>query len=558
MSGNYLYYGDNLDILRRYIKDESVDLIYLDPPFKSNQDYNVLFKERNGTLSVAQIKAFEDTWCWDQTAEQSYQETVELGGKVSQVLQGFRLFLGKNDMLAYLSMMAPRLLELRRKMKPTASIYLHCDPVASHYLKLVMDAVFGPENFLNEVAWKRTYSHGSAKRYGPLHDVILFYAKTDAYFWKGLKAGHDPTYVEKHFRYTDEATGKKFQAISLTGAGVRHGDSGRPWRDINPTAVGRHWALPGRVLAGLKIEKTTVQEALNALDAAGRIYWPKKEAGTPRLKWYADDSEGVAIPDMWTDINPTGAQAAERLGYPTQKPEALLERIIRASSKEGDLVLDPFCGCGTTVAAAQKLNRRWIGIDVTHLAIGLIKDRLRDMFGQEIEKNYNVVGEPKDMHSAEALAATDRIQFQCWAIHLTIGRTIEPKWGADGGIDWRLWFHDEPNGKTKQIILSVKSGHVSVKDLRELHGVIDREEAQIGVLITLEPPTRPMRREAAAAGLYRSPWGKHSRLQILTIEELFAGKRIDYPSVANVTLKRARKVRRHRRAHQGDLPATHE
>jgi site-specific DNA-methyltransferase (adenine-specific) len=558
MPENTLYYGDNLDILRRYVKDESVDLVYLDPPFKSNQDYNVLFKERNGTLSVAQIKAFEDTWCWDQTAEQSYQETVELGGKVSQVLQAFRLFLGKNDMLAYLSMMAPRLLELRRKMKPTATIYLHCDPVASHYLKLVMDAVFGPENFLNEIIWKRTSAHSGSKRWGPVHDAILFYAKSDVFVWNPIFQDYSEEYVEQFYRFSDDKG--RFRVGDLTGAGTRTGESGQSWRGVNPTEAGRHWAVPNKVLEelfGKEYASWTVQEKLDALHKQDLIYWPPK-GKIPGFKRYFNEKGGVPIVDVLTDINPIGAQAAERLGYPTQKPEALLERIIRASSNEGDTVLDPFCGCGTTIAAAQKLNRRWIGIDITHLAIGLIKDRLRDMFGQEIEKNYNVIGEPKDVHSAETLAATDRIQFQCWAIHLTIGRTIEPKWGADGGIDWRLWFDDEPNGKTKQIILSVKSGHVSVKDLRELHGVVDREEAQIGVLITLKSPTTPMRREAAAAGFYRSPWGKHSRLQILTIEELFAGKRIDYPSVANVTLKRARKVRRHRRAHQGDLPATNE
>ena len=403
---NLLYYGDNLDVLRRHVADETVDLIYLDPPFNSNATYNVLFAEQNGTKAAAQILAFGDTWHWDQTAAEAYQEVVEAGGRVSQAMQAFRQFLGDSNMLAYLSMMGPRLMELRRVLKPTGSIYLHCDPTASHYLKMLMDAVFGPENFLNEISWKRTYSHGSAKRYGPLHDVLLFYAKTEGYFWKSLKVEHDPAYIEKHFRCVDETTGKKFQAISLTGAGTtRTGESGQPWRGINPTAVGRHWALPGKVLAALKIDKTTTQEALDALDSAGRIYWPKKESGTPRLKWYIDDTEGVAVPDMWTNINPISAQAAERLGYPTQKPEALLERIIQASSKEGDVVLDPFCGCGAAVAVAQRLNRRWIGIDITHLAVNLIKVRLRDAFGDAAK--YDVIGEPVSVEDAQALADAD-------------------------------------------------------------------------------------------------------------------------------------------------------
>lgn len=543
MSKNLLYYGDNLEVLRRHIPDESVDLIYLDPPFNSNQDYNVLFREHHGERAAAQIKAFEDTWRWDLGAEAAYREVVEAGGRVSQAMQAFRTFLGESDMMAYLAMMAPRLIELRRVLKPTGSIYLHCDPTASHYLKMLMDAVFGPENFRNEIVWKRTHAHGSSRRYGPVHDTILFYTKDREYVWTNPRLKHDPEYIAKHFRHVD-ADGRRFQAISLTGAGVRRGESGQPWRNVNPTASGRHWALPGKVLRALGIEAGSIQERLDALDRAGLIYWPKGGDGVPRLKWYADQLEGVAVPDVWTDIPPIAAHAAERLGYPTQKPEALLERIIRASSNEGDVVLDPFCGCGTAIAVAQKLKRRWIGIDITHLAIGLIKSRLHDMFRDDVA--YEVHGEPTTIEEAKVLARDDPHEFQVWALGLVGARKGEVKKGADRGIDGRLYFHDEASGgRTKQIIISVKAGHVSVSHVRDLRGVVEREKAEIGVLISLEEPTSAMRTEAAAAGFYASPWGKHPRIQLLTIAELLDGRGIDYPRTAgsNVTLKRAPRVK---------------
>ncbi len=553
MAENKLYYGDNLDILRRYISDESVDLIYLDPPFKSNQDYNVLFQEQNGSRSKAQIKAFEDTWRWDREAARAYADTVEKGpDQVSRTMQAFRMVFGENDMLAYLAMMAPRLVELRRVLKPSGSIYLHCDPAASHYLKILMDAVFRPENFRNEIVWKRTHAHGSSRRYGPIHDTILFYSKTDQYAWTGLTQPHDPEYMGKHFSHRDPNSGRHFQPISLTGAGVRRGDSAKPWRGVNPTEVGRHWALPGEVISRLGITGVSVQEKLDALDAGALIYWPRKSGGAPRLKWYADELEGAALSDDWGDIHPISARARERLGYPTQKPEALLERIVKASSSEGNLVLDPFCGCGTTIAVAQRLKRHWIGIDITHLAVALIKHRLKDAFPDKVLANgslqpvveYDVVGEPVSLPDAKALANQDPYQFQYWALGLVGARPAEPKKGADRGIDGRLYFHDEAKrGQTKQIILQVKSGHTTVAHVRDLRGVLDREKAQMGVLITLEEATQSMRIEAASAGFYESPgWGKkYPRLQVLSVAELLGGKRIDYPPSreVNVTFNKA-------------------
>ena len=541
---NRLYYGDNLQVLRDYIPSNSVDLVYLDPPFNSRQDYNVLFAEKDGSRSASQITAFKDTWEWNEEAARSYEEVVESGGRVADAMRAFRTLLGGSDMLAYLAMMAPRLVELRRVLKETGSIYLHCDPTASHYLKLLLDAVFGPERFLSEVIWKRTFAHSSSKRYGPVHDVILFFSRTGNEIWKDLRTEHSDEYLIKHFKYIDEATGKNFSPITLTGSGVRNGESGKPWRGVDPTRVRRHWALPGEILSELGIGDGTVQERLDALDEKGYVYWPSKEDGTPRLKWFADDLKGMAIGDVWTDISPISANAKERLGYPTQKPESLLERILRASSNEGDVVLDPFCGCGTTVQVAQKLNRRWIGIDITHLAIGLIKTRLDDTFGHEIRKTYEVIGEPTDVAGAAQLAEENKYQFQYWALGLCGARPTEGiKKGADRGIDGRLNFHDDRSGATKQVIFSVKGGHnIGVAEVRDLIGVLDREKAQIGVYISFAEPTKPMLREAAEAGFYTSADGsRYPKVQLLTVKDLLEGnKRVERPlHVRDVTFKQA-------------------
>lgn len=279
---NALYYGDNLDVLRRHVRSESVDLVYLDPPFNSNQDYNVLFAERSGKRAAAQIKAFEDTWRWDQAAAAAFQEVVESGGKVSQVMQGFLISLDPSDLLAYLSMMAPRLVELRRVLKPSGSLYLHCDPSASHYLKQLMDAIFGPGNFRNEIVWKRTFAHGGARRFGPVHDVLLFYSRSDAYRWQSIHVEYSESYVRDFFRFQDP-DGRRYRSTILTGSGVRRGASGQPWRGIDPTASGRHWAIPGYVrdLLGDPPPRDT-QEALDRLDEIGRVLWPDKPGGAHR------------------------------------------------------------------------------------------------------------------------------------------------------------------------------------------------------------------------------------------------------------------------------------
>ena len=554
MDSNSLYYGDNLDILRRYVRDESVDLIYLDPPFNSNQTYNVLFQERDGSQSASQIKAFGDTWHWDETAARSYEETVEAAGQVAEAMQAFRKLLGTNDMLAYMSMMAPRLVELRRVLKPTGSLYLHCDPTASHFLKLLMDAVFGSANFRTEIIWKRTSAHSDTKQgrkqHGRIHDVLLFYTKTDDWNWNPVYTEYDSEYVEDFYRFVEPGAERRYQKGDLTAA-KPGGDTSYEWRVKRQ--VDTEWLADlddewGRPIPGWEYKGVTPyqgrywaysKEGMRGFALAGRLVYSRN--GMPRYKRYLDEMPGVPLQDLWGDIRPIAAQAAERLGYPTQKPVALLERIIQASSNEGDVVLDPFCGCGTTIAAAQKLDRRWIGVDITQLAISLIRYRLGDSFGKDCR--FEVIGEPTSLPDATALAEQDPYQFQWWTLGLVKARPADEKKGADQGIDGRRYFHDEKGGKTKQIIFSVKAGHVTVSHIRDLVGVISREKAEIGAFLSLEPPTSPMRREAASAGFYKSPWGKHPRIQLLTIEDLLGGKSIDYPQATDVTFKKAQRVR---------------
>ena len=418
---NKLYFGDNLQILRDYVADESIDLIYLDPPFNSQANYNVLFGEKNGSQSQAQITAFEDTWHWGQEAEAAYHEVVAQGlKKLADVMQAFRSFLGQNDMMAYLIMMAPRLAELHRILKPTGSVYLHCDPTASHYLKLTMDAVFDPRNFKNEITWKRTTAHGDsrqgAQHFGRNVDTILFYTKSNDYLWNQQHVEYAKSYVDSRYRHVDPTSGRRYFLDNIIGPGGAA--KGNPQYEF--LGVTRYWRYS--------------RERMEQLYKEGRIVQPRPGA-VPRYKRYLDEMKGQPLQALWTDIDPINSQAKERLGYPTQKPEALLERIITTSSNEGDLILDPFCGCGTTINVAERLHRRWIGIDITHLAIALIRNRIQDTFGPELLP-YEVIGDPKDMAGARALAEYDRYQFQWWAVGLVSARPAQDKKkGADSGID---------------------------------------------------------------------------------------------------------------------------
>jgi len=526
---NKLYYGDNLDVLRRYIPDQSVDLIYLDPPFNSRQDYNVLFAEKDGNRSAAQITAFKDTWEWNLEAERAYQEVVEAGGRVADALRAFRTLLGGSDMLAYLAMMAPRLVELRRVLKESGSIYLHCDPTASHYLKLLMDATFGPQMFRSEIIWKRTNTHSDSKRWSDVSDSILYYGKSSSVIWNPPYAEHSEKYLETKYRYNDDKG--RYRLDNMTSPSPRP-NMMYEWNGFPSPPLGWRYS----------------QETMAKLDSEGRIWYPDSKSKRPQLKRYLEQSSGVLMGNVWTDIFPINSQAQERLGYPTQKPEALLERILKASSNEGDVVLDPFCGCGTTVQVAQRLNRRWIGIDITHLAIGLIKTRLDDAFGHDIRKTYTVIGEPTDVAGARQLAEENKYQFQYWALGLCGARPNEAiKKGADRGIDGRLYFHDDNSGASKQIIFSVKGGqNIGVSEVRDLIGVLQREKAEIGVYISFEEPTKPMQREAAEAGFYTSADGsKYPRLQLLSIKDLLEGnKRVERPlHVRDVTFKKAPRSR---------------
>ena len=521
---NTLYYGDNLVVLRESIQDEAVDLIYLDPPFNSNATFNLLFSSK-GHKSNAQIEAFEDTWHWGPQAEEEFTQILRSPNTdVAEMMQAMRSFLGENDMMAYLTMMGTRLLELHRVLKPTGSIYLHCDPTASHYLKILMDGVFGPRFFLNEIIWKRSYGHGDSKRsIGRSHDTLLLYTKSEAHTLNRFFHEHDPRYIEGFFRHEDERG--RYKLENLTSPSPRPNLT-YPYKGYPPPAKG--WRVNPKRMA--------------QLDHEGRLYFPKKREGRIMKKVYLADLEGQPMTDVWTDIRLLSAHDAERLGYPTQKPVALLERIIEASSNPGDLVLDPFCGCGTAVHAAQKLERQWIGIDITHLAISLVEKRLRDAFPGI---TFNVEGTPVDIDGARDLALRNKYQFQWWACHLVNAQPYQgKKKGADGGIDGLIFFEDE-KGKSKRVLVSVKGGeNVGLTMVKDLIATVQGEKAQVGLFVTLTPPTRPMIAEAARAGYYDSPLGKsYPRLQILTIAGLMDGtERPQYPLAESggMTFKRAK------------------
>ena len=518
---NTLYFGDNLPILRDYIPDESVDLVYLDPPFNSNASYNVLFKEQSGEASSAQIQAFTDTWEWTLEAERTFrQEVVEnprTPRSVVEMVSAFRQFIGSNTMMAYLVMMAPRLVELHRVLKPTGSIYLHCDPTASHYLKVLMDAVFGKEYFRTEISWKRTSAHSDTKQgrrqHGRIHDILLFYSKSDEWQWNPVYVPYDASYVETFYKFVEPETGRRYRLDNLTGPGGAA--KGNPECEV--MGVRRHWRYSrGR---------------MDALIREGRIV-QRRPGAVPAYKRYLDEMPGVPLQDFWSDIGPIASQASERLGYPTQKPQALLERIIQSSSNPGDVVLDPFCGCGTAIAAAHKLDRSWIGIDVTHLAVALMKNRLKTAFNLLPARDYQVVGEPVDVGGARALADQDRYQFQYWAMSLleALPRDQGRK-GADRGIDGVVYFLDGPKRTTQKAIVQVKSGRVSSPHIRDLKGTLERESAVLGLFITLEEPTRDMLVEAASAGFHHSDvWQRdYPRVQIRTVGELLAGVEFEVP-----------------------------
>jgi len=502
---NDLYFGDNLTVLRESIADASVDLVYLDPPFNSNANYSHLFKDESGQVSGAQIEAFEDTWHWDDMVsgraltdlrDSPYQDAADM-------LDAMVGFLGKNPMTAYLTMMGVRLVELHRVLKGTGSLYLHCDPTASHYLKVLLDAVFGARNFRNEIVWKRSVTKGDArKKFSDDQDIILFYTKGTEYHFANVHTEGDEEY-KKRFNHDDNDGRGPYHLAPL--------DSPNPRPNLMFEYKG--YAHPPK---GWRVSI----EEMKKLDAEGRVWFPKNPNGRLRRKLFFEDQLGPKIGSVWTDIKPLQGASQERLGYPTQKPVALLERILNASSNPGDVVLDPFCGCGTTVHAAQKLGRKWIGIDITHLAIGLIETRLYDAFGEDAQ--FEVHGVPKDLAGAQDFFDRDdrtKKEFEKWAVRLIKAYAQGGgRKGADGGIDGVFRFGRD---KEHKAIVSVKGGrNIGVAMIRDLDAVVTEQKAQIGIFLTLHPPTKPMVDWARGAGTFEvDGFDPVARLQIVTVEE---------------------------------------
>ncbi len=504
MKTNVLYFGNNLPVLREKIADESIDLCYCDPPFNSSRNFFVLFKDRTGQASAAQENAFEDTWTWNEDSEAAYKELVVAcpNRDLATTTEALRSFLKETPMMAYLVAMAVRLFEIHRALKPTGSFYLHCDPTASHYLKVLLDVIFGPENFRNEIIWKRTNTHSDSKTWSRVSDTIFFYTKSAKFTW-------NPTYLplsEKH-------VASKYRAVDENGRRYTLSDMRSPnprpnlmyeWKGHQPHANG--WAYS--------------KETMAKLDAEGRIWYPDDKAKRPRLKRFLDSQPGTLMGNVWTDIPPINAQAGERLGYPTQKPLALLERIINASSRPGDVVLDCYCGCGTTVTAAHKLGRQWIGIDVTAVSVAIIKSRLENSF-DDLKGRVEVDGFPQDFESARQLFEMDPHRFQVWACTLIDAYPLTKK-GADGGIDGWLNFLDLDDTPQRAVV-QVKGGKVGVGHVRDFCHVVAREKAALGFFLCLADVSEPMRTEATKEGFWTDAGRRDfPRVQLLSVADLLA------------------------------------
>lgn len=567
MDKNRLYYGDNLKVLKaegqHRIDSESVDLIYLDPPFNSEQIYNVVFATAPGDPS-AQIHAFDDTWKWTTETSRTYNFLVNEGGlptAPAEALRAVHTLVRESPMTAYMTNMAPRLVELHRVLKSTGSLYLHCDPSASHYLKIMLDAIFGPRCFRSEIIWRRTGAHGKARRWTPVHDVILFYTKTDGdgYTWNRPTLPYMKGHVEEYFEQDGDEWRTSYYGNVMTGSGLRGGESGKPWKGIDPSAKGRHWAIPGKLVedAGEDFTGMSQHEKLDRLYELGFITIEPGEAW-PIYSHTIKPSDGVTAPDIWAyqpytegtvfDLtapnftSPRGIDAdvrwlsprdRERMGYPTQKPVGLLERIIKASSNPGDVVLDPFCGCGTTLDAAIRTGRRWIGIDITYIAVDLIRNRLETTHGSAINDTYDVLGVPEDLAAAHALFERDPLEFERWAVSLVRG-TPNTKQVGDRGIDGNIRYYRGKKEKPGRIAVSVKGGRqLNPQMVRDLGGVVAQDDSiDGGVLITLWKPTRGMLQAADTAGNYEDiVKNSYPKLQILTVEELLTGTRASTPTV---------------------------
>lgn len=550
MSGIF-YHGDNLDVLRYWIDPESVDLVYLDPPFNSQQDFNLPFGAEEARPE--QVRAFRDTWWWDETAARAMTELTRSEGlpeKLPGIMRGLYEFLYpqyKHVLLAYLVNMAIRLVELHRVMKPSASLYLHCDPRASHYLKMILDAIFGVANFRSEVAWKRSSAHNACRFHSPVHDTILFYTKSDNYTWNPIANRLPQKTIDEWYNNIEEGTGRRFNRADLTGSGTRGGDSGKPWRGVDPTAKGRHWAIPRSVEVVKEIVgDLPTLEALDALDEAGRIFWPDKGNGVPMFKRYIEEASGVPALDVITSIRHLHNRSPERVGYPTQKPLALLKHLIELSSNPGDIVLDPFCGCGTSIIASEQLAREWLGIDIGDEAIAVLRDKRLPK--EAPGATFNETIEPFDVESARKLAEKDEYEFQWWAVRKIGGRPAGgvAKKGGDRGIDGEIFYEEHgADARRRRVLISVKTGKSPQPAwVDQLHSATTNPEhrAHMGILVTVEV-TRGMKDRAREFRTVRATMAEQRdpyRIQIVTLEDIFSPDfRVDIPG-RNVTPRAAR------------------
>lgn len=528
---NRLYYGDNLEVLRDSIPDDSVDLVYLDPPFNSNRNYNVIFGRKVAARNedAAQIQAFGDTWTWTPTTDDQYTELItggKLPNRVADALSAMRTLLTENDAMAYLVNMAPRLVELHRVLKSTGSMYLHCDPTMSHYLKVLLDAIFGPAMFRGEITWLRTTTHSDAKRWSPNSDIILYYGKSASVTWNPVHTAHSDEYLASKYRHDDNDGRGVYRLDNMTSPNPRPNLT-YEWNGHEPPVNGWRYS----------------RERMAELDADGRVWYPDSKDKRPQLKRYLDEQEGVVIGNVWTDIPPINSRAAERLGYPTQKPIALLERILEASTNPGDIVLDPFCGCGTTVDAAQKMDRHWIGIDVTYIAIDLITKRLEDRYGQAIDGTFEVAGIPRDKAAALSLFSKSPFDFERWAVSLVNAQPNQKQVG-DKGIDGVARFPlGDPNvkgGGIGRILVSVKGGRqIGPQFVRDLLGTVETQKAEMGVLILMTDATRGIVDAVNHAGTYKHPGNGQTfpKIQVITVGDLLTGKRPNLPSTVNPYMK---------------------
>ena len=539
---NHLHFGDCLTVMMGW-PSQCVDLIYLDPPFNSNRQYNAIYKDETGRPLPDQIDAFCDMWELDEARERAIRHMPVLmreTGIDDAVADLWRLWMRalrntQPRLLAYLSYMTERLLIMQRILKSTGSIYLHCDPTASHYIKTLMDAIFGHQNFQNEIIWRRTSAHNSARRWGPIHDTLLFYSKTEHYQWNRVSQGYNESYLSSAYRYEDRHG--RYRLTEITGPGTRQGQSGQSWRGVDPTARGRHWAvptLPDWINSPDGYDGWPVQERLDFLDSEGLIDWPARGV-MPRFKRHLNLADGVAIQDVIWDIPPVSGN--EDMGYDTQKPRALLERIISASSNPGDIVLDPFCGCATTLEAAHNLGRKWIGIDIAIHAIKRVaRIRLQDRLGLAEGQDFVIEGVPHTLEGAQDLWQRDKYHFQQWAVEQVEGFVTSRK-SADGGVDGRIYFAVPGEEELQRMVVEVKGGkNVNVTDWRALKGVLSREEAMLAGLIVMEPlgstKVRNFVREAMDLEPVNILGIEYPRMQILSVSEILAGQRFMTPTVS--------------------------